>query len=88
MTVPSPEILSYEDIRGIVEEFRQQYWPSGSIPIDVEFIVTSNLLWTSLPFPTSTEPRWVSLGRPIDGLYRSGGSGTSDSLPVPFHPSA
>lgn len=43
MAVPSPEVLSYEDLRAIVEEFRQRYWPSGSIPVDVEFIVDVKL---------------------------------------------
>lgn len=43
MSVPAPERLSYETLRGIVEEFRQEHWPSGEIPVDVEYIADVRL---------------------------------------------
>lgn len=43
MTVPAPEALSYENLRRIVEEFRREHWPSGEIPVDVEFVADVRL---------------------------------------------
>lgn len=43
MTVPAPEALSYEALRGIVEEFRQEHWPSGEVPVDIEYIADVRL---------------------------------------------
>jgi hypothetical protein len=38
-TWPRCEFRKKEEIREIVDEFRQTYWKSGSIPIDMERIV-------------------------------------------------
>lgn len=43
MPVPTPKVLSYDELREIVEDFRQRDWPSGTIPVDVEFIVDVEL---------------------------------------------
>lgn len=41
--VPPHEVLSYEDIRGRVDDVLRRYWPSGSIPVDVEHIADVGL---------------------------------------------
>lgn len=39
MAVPAPRVLSYSELRKIADAFSQKHWPSGAIPVDVEFIV-------------------------------------------------
>lgn len=36
---PSPEFLSYDDLRPTAEKFLEEYWPSGDIPVDIEHII-------------------------------------------------
>jgi hypothetical protein len=43
LAVPSPKVLSYDDLRGIVDNFRNRYWSSNTIPIDVEHIADVEL---------------------------------------------
>lgn len=41
--VPRHDVLSYEDIRGRVDEVLRRHWPSGGIPVDVEHIADVGL---------------------------------------------
>jgi Zn-dependent peptidase ImmA (M78 family) len=46
---PKCEYRKIEEIREIVEEFRREYWKSGSVPIDMERIVENGLGLSIIP---------------------------------------
>lgn len=40
---PKCEFHKKEEVREIVEEFREMYWKAGSVPVDMERIVEQGL---------------------------------------------
>lgn len=43
MNPPSPPWLEYEEIRYSADSFLEEYWPNGSIPVNVEKIVDARI---------------------------------------------
>lgn len=43
MPIPRPEVLSYDDLRTNAAAFLGRHWPSGRIPVDVEYMADVEL---------------------------------------------
>lgn len=51
MNLPSPPVLSYDELRSAADQFLREYWPSRAVPIDVEHIADVRIGIDIVPVP-------------------------------------